>query len=100
MSYNAPSAMPRNVVTLSRRWLVLPTQRNQAARERIERALVDRFRARRESDPERIEIDFPKRALRRAAKEEVAAALDHVEPRWRRLYILYPTESSLRERGE
>ncbi|HWN22329.1 MAG TPA: hypothetical protein VNP93_10180 [Gaiellaceae bacterium] len=92
--------MPRNVVTLTPRRLVLPTQRNRAARERVERALVDTYRARRESDPERIEIDFPKCARRRAAKEEVAAALDEVEPRWRRLYALYPTESSLRERGE
>ena len=92
--------MPRNVVTLTPRRLVVPTQRNRAARERIERALVDRYRARRESDPERIEIHFPKRAPRRAAKEEVAAALDQVEPRWRRLYVLYPSESTLRERGE
>jgi hypothetical protein len=92
--------VPRNVVRLTPRWLVLPMQRNRAARERIERALVDKYRARRESDPERIEIDFPKRAPRRAAKEEIAAALDQVEPRWRRLYVLYPSESSLRERGE
>jgi hypothetical protein len=92
--------MPRNVVTLTPRWLVLPVQRNRAARKRIERALVDKYRARRESDPKRIVIDFPKRAPRRASKEEVAAALDEVEPRWRRLYVLYPSESSLRERGE
>jgi hypothetical protein len=92
--------MPRNVVTLTPRWLVLPVQRNRAARKRIERALFDKYRARRESDPERIVIDFPKRALRRAAKEEVAAALDQVEPCWRRLYVLYPSESSLRQRGE
>ena len=75
-------------------------QRNRAARERIERALVDKYSARRESDPERIAIDFPKRALRRAAKDEVVAELDRIEPRWRRLYVLYPSESSLRERGE
>jgi hypothetical protein len=92
--------MPRNVVRLTPRWLVLPIQRNRSARERIERVLVETYRARRESDPERIEIDFPKRAPRRAAKDEVAAALDQVEPRWRRLYVLYPSESSLRERGE
>jgi hypothetical protein len=92
--------VPRNVVTLTPRWLVLPMRRNRAARERIERALVDRYRARRESDPERIQIDFPKHAPRRAAKEEISAALDQVEPNWRRLYVLYPTESSLRERGE
>jgi len=92
--------VPRNVVTLAPRRLVLPKQRNRAARERIERALVERYRARRESNPERIVIDFPKRGSRRAAKEEVASALDQIEPRWRRLYVLYPSESSLRERGE
>jgi hypothetical protein len=75
-------------------------QRNRAARERIERALVDKYRARLESDPERIEIHFPKRAPHRAAKDEIAAELDRIEPRWRRLYVLYPTESSLRWRGE
>ena len=89
--------MPRNVVTLTPRG---PRQRNRAARERIERTLVDTYRAHRERDPDRIEIDFPKRGPRRAAKEEVAAALDAIEPSWRRLYVLYPTESSLRERGE
>ena len=92
--------MPRNVVTLTRRSLVLPNPRNRVARDRIERALVDKYRARRESNPERIEVDFPTRAPRRAAKEEVAAALDQIEPRWSRLYVLFPTESSLRERGE
>jgi len=92
--------MPRNVVTLSPRVLVLPTRRDRDARDRIERALVEKYRARRESDPDRIEIYFPKRGPRRAAKEEVAAELDRVEPHWRRLYVLYPTESSLRERGE
>jgi len=92
--------VPRNVVTLTPRRLVLPVQRNRAARERIERALVDRYRARRESDPQRIAIDFPKRGLRRAAKNEIVAELDRIEPRWRRLYVLYPSESSLRQRGE
>ena len=61
---------------------------------------MERYRARCESDPERIVIDFPKRAPRRAAKDEVAAALDQIEPRWRRLYVLYPSEASLRQRGE
>jgi hypothetical protein len=92
--------MPRNVVTLSPRLLVLPTRRNREARDRVERALVDRYRARRESDPDRIQIDFSKRQARRAAKDEVVAELDRIEPRWRRLYVLYPKESSLRERGE
>src|SRR5215213_4386420 len=92
--------VPRNVVTLTPRRLVLPIRRNRTARERIERALVEKYRARREADPERIAIDFSKRALRRAAKDEVAAELDRIEPRWRRLYVLYPSEPSLRQRGE
>jgi hypothetical protein len=92
--------MPRNVVRLMPRRLVLPLRRNRAARERIERALVETYRARRVSYPERIEIDFPKRSPRRAAKDEIAAELDRIEPRWRRLYVLYPAEPSLRERGE
>ena len=92
--------MPRNVVTLTPRRFVLPMRGNRAARERIERDLVDKYRAHHESDPDRLAIDFPKRAPRRAAKEKIAAELDQVEPRWRRLYVLYPTESSLRERGE
>ena len=92
--------MPRNVVTLTPRLLVLPIKRNRAARERIERALVDTYRARREADPERIEIDFPRRAPRRAAKDKIAAELDRIEPRWKRLYVPYPSESSLRERGD
>ena len=92
--------MPRNVVTVSRRLLVLPTSRNRDAQRRVELALEERYRARRASDPSHLEIDFPKRHLRRAAKEEVAAELDRIEPRWRRLFVLYPTESSLRERGE
>jgi hypothetical protein len=91
--------MPRNVVTLTPRLLVLPIKRNRAACERIERALVDKYSARREADPEHIEVDFPA-APRRAAKNKIAAELNRIEPRWRRLYVLYPTESSLRERGE
>jgi hypothetical protein len=92
--------MPRNVVTLTPRRFVLPMQRNRAARHRIEQALFAKYRARRESAPERIEIDFPKEAPHREAKTEVAAELDRIEPRWRRLYVLFPTESSLHERGE
>jgi len=92
--------MPRNAVTLSPRRFVLPLPQNRTARERIERALLDKYRARRESHPDRLEIDFPKHEPHRAAKEVITAELDKVEPRWRRLYVLYPTESSLRERGE
>lgn len=90
----------RNVVTVVPRMLVLPTRRNREAQRRVELGLEGRYRARRLRVPKQLEIDFPKRQRRRAAKEEVARELDRLEPRWRRLFVLYPTESSLRERGE
>ena len=90
--------MPRNVVTLTPRLLVLPTRRNRAARRAILSSLEERYRARLFDDPERIEMDFAKGMGGRAAKDQVAAALDEIEPRWRRLYVLYPTEDSLRRR--
>jgi hypothetical protein len=66
----------------------------------VEQALRERYRARSEDDPARIEIDFPKRHPHRAAKERVARELDQIDPKWHRVFVLYPTESSLRERGE
>ena len=92
--------MPRNVVTVAPRVLVLPTGKNREAQRRVQLALEERYRARRVGARVHLEIDFPKRHPRRAAKEEVARELDRVEPRWRRLFVLYPTESSLRDRGE
>jgi hypothetical protein len=89
--------MPRNVVTLSPRPLVLPIRRNRETRERIEQVVVERYRARIEKNPERIEMDFPKRLGGRAAKNEVIRTLDATDPRWRRVFVLYPTESALRE---
>ena len=62
--------------------------------------VIERYRARVESDPERIEMDFPKQEGGRAAKTEVANALDATDPRWRRVFVLYPNESSLRSKGE
>jgi hypothetical protein len=70
------------------------------ARERIETALIERHRACHESNPARIEMDFPKRTSRRATKEQIAAELDQLDPGWRSLYVLYPTEDSLRSHGE
>lgn len=92
--------MPRNVVTLTPRVLKLPTRRNSETRRRVEEMMVERFRARVERDPKRIEMDFPKQIGARAAKNEVAHALDATVPRWRRVFALYPTESSLRDKGE
>jgi hypothetical protein len=92
--------VPRNVVTLTPRVLALPTRRNRQTRERVKQMVVVRFRARLESDPERIEMDFPKRFGGRAAKDQVAQALDQTDSRWPRVFVLYPTESSLRDKGE
>lgn len=92
--------MPRNVVTLTPRWHIRPSRR--ATQERVTAALAERYRYRAETDPPRIEIDFPKSKGRATAKEEVAAVLDAIDPNWRRLFVLYPTENSLgrRWRGE
>jgi hypothetical protein len=62
--------------------------------------IVERFQTRVESDPERIEMDFPEHMGRRAAKRTVIQALDALDPRWRRVFVLYPTESSLRKKRE
>ncbi len=90
--------MPRNVVTLVPRLLVWPSEKNRSAREAILVRLGERYRPRREDG--NAELDFPKRMSGRAAKNQIAAELDRIDPRWRRLFVLYPTESSLRERGE
>lgn len=87
-------------MTLAPRLLALPTRRNRETRQRIEQMLVERYRARVESDPERIEMDFSERLAGRAAKNEVMGALDATDPRWRRVFVLYPTETALRTRDE
>lgn len=62
--------------------------------------LVERFRARVEANPERIEIDFPKSKGGRAAKTEVMEDLDRSVPRWQRVFAIYPNESSLRRKRQ
>lgn len=94
------SAMPRNVVTLAPRVLALPTRRNREARRAVESWVVERYRARIETDPTRIEIDFAKNKGGRAVKNEVTEGLDRVDPRWRRVLVLDPTEDALRQKGE
>jgi hypothetical protein len=69
----------RNVVTLRLRALCLPTRRNRNTRERVERALKERFRARVDRDPKTIEIDFRNRLPPRAAKQEVRDELDRID---------------------
>jgi hypothetical protein len=92
--------VPRNVVTLRLRALRLPTRRNRDTQERVEQALTERFRARVDPDVASIAIDFPTSLPRRSAKQQVTDELDRIDPRWRRVFVLYPTESSLRQRGE
>ena len=92
--------MPRNVVTLAPRLLVLPTRRNDERRQAIIDALAVRYRIRVSEHPKKVEIDFPKRLGHRAARDEVMAELDRLEPTWRGFFVLYPTEDFLRERGE
>jgi hypothetical protein len=62
--------------------------------------VVEHYRARIERDPERIEIDFPKGRGGRSARAEVTEALDAADRRWRRVFVLYPSESSLRDKGQ
>jgi hypothetical protein len=94
------ATVPRNVVTLAPRFLVFPTRSNRETRRIVQAHVVARYRARVESDPDRIAMDFPKQMGGRAAKTEVVASLDQVAPRWRRVFVLYPTESALRDKGE
>jgi hypothetical protein len=75
--------VPRNVVTLAPRLLRLARPGTRAA---IEAALAERFRYRRVDA--HIEIDFPK--SKPGAKAEVVAALDEIDPRWRRVFVIYP----------
>jgi hypothetical protein len=77
--------VPRNVVTLAPRMVRLARPGTRGA---IEAALAERFRCRREDD--RIEIDLPKSDP--AAKQKVVAALDEIDPRWGRVFVLHPRE--------
>jgi hypothetical protein len=87
--------VPRNVVTLVPRRFVLPRRGNRARRAHIHARLAERYRPLRD-DPTRVELAFPKRTGRRAAKDDVAAELDRIDRGWRRLFVLYPTEDAVR----
>lgn len=89
--------MPRNVVTVRPRFLVLPTRRNREATESVLAHLGERYRPRRQDDGS-LKIDFPKRLGGRAARDEVVAEMTRIAPRWRRLFVVYPTEHGLRQR--
>jgi hypothetical protein len=57
--------------------------------------LKKRFRCRVEADS--LQIDFPKRYGSAAAKRDVIAELDRIDPTWPRLFRIYPTEHAIRE---
>jgi hypothetical protein len=75
--------VPRNVITLAPRTVQLARPGTRAA---IEAALAEQFRYRREQD--HIEIDFAKSD--EDARRKVVAALDEINPRWHRVFVLYP----------
>jgi hypothetical protein len=90
-------SMPRHIVTLSPKRAL---RGNSEVKARIVNELAARYRPR-YSNPERpdrgsIELDFSTRTNLRNARAEVAAVLDTIEPAWRHLYDLYPTEDALR----
>ena len=81
--------MPRNLITVVPRRFALPTQANRGARELVIRSLHDRYRPRTFDDGS-IQIDFPKSVGRAAARARVVEELDRLEPRWQRLFVIYP----------
>jgi hypothetical protein len=87
--------VPRNIVTVMPRRFALPTRRNRETDRKVRERLARRYRPRPRADGG-IEIDFPKRVGRRAAKDEVLAELERVDPRWARVFVVHPRESSLR----
>ena len=76
-------AVPRNVITLAPRMVRLARPGTRAA---IEAALAEQFGYRCEQD--HIEIAFAKSDG--DARQKVLAALDEINPRWRRVFVLYP----------
>jgi hypothetical protein len=92
--------VPRHVVTVFPKLLVLPTEGNRRHWEAIIERLGHAYRTTPHPDGDAIEIHFSKRKSRREAKLEVATTLDEIDPRWHRLLRLYPTESALRDLGE
>jgi hypothetical protein len=89
--------MPRNVVTVvPRRWPVLRRVADRRDRQdRLFSGLAERYRLRPRPAGDGYEIDFPKSPGRRAAKEEVIAALERIDRNWRRLVDVYPLDRNL-----
>ena len=85
-------------MTLDPRWFLFFRGRKREAQRVITQQLQANFKPRYEPDGS-VEIDFSKQSDLRADKERVAAELDRIDPGWPRLFRLYPTEDSLRDRG-
>ena len=78
--------MPRNIVSLHPR--LDPLRRKRRAREQALSELEGRYRFRRVAN--HVEIDFSKRRPRAEVKAEVMRELNRIDPRWRRLFRIYP----------
>ena len=89
--------MPRNVVTVIRRRIVLARGDRRGRQARALASLSERHRLRWREQKDGVEIDFPKSLGRRVAKERIVAELTEIDPAWRRLFVVYPTESALRD---
>jgi hypothetical protein len=91
--------VPRNVVTVARRrtWTFWRGSDRVERQDRAVVALTERFRLRASERGDRFEIDFPKSLERRAAKAEVVAELERIDPDWGRLFVVYPLDRNLRD---
>jgi hypothetical protein len=84
------------VSVIRRRWLV-PVRNRRERQDRALASLGERRRVRRRVEDDGVQIDFPKSLGRRAAKEQIVAELAEIEPAWRRLFVVYPRESNIRD---
>ncbi len=81
---------------IRRRWFV-PVRDRRSRQDRALASLGERHRVRWRAEGDGVQIDFPKSLGRRAAKDAVVADLAEIESAWRRLFVVYPTESSIRD---
>ena len=86
--------MPRNVVT------VVAKRRPWRRASETQTAILKTLSQRRRPDPDpdlpgrHVEFSFPMSTSRAAAKAEIAALLNDIEPRWRRYFTLYPRDQN------
>jgi len=81
---------------IRRRWLVGVRDR-RIRQDRALASLGERHRVRWRPEGDGVEIDFANALGRRAAKDRIVADLTEIEPAWRRLFVVYPRESNIRE---